>query len=385
MQLFHPLLIVFSITKKNKQIVYMIDINPSTGFPNMYNFINNRLLTNLNGNAKNTQVQGGSFVALIVFTFVIIGYYIIFSYLGVGGNPDTTIPSNGIKFIEIIMWGMFIFLILVNGLQYFLNIDLKAGIKNIFNPQPELNFNITNKNKKRSNRNPDESGEYDNNENSNMGDDNNDKDYDDNNDKDYDGDDDDDDDNNSKTKKRQRDLYNLNDSDNYNDDESYYGLNNNGIDGREEVFHVNDNKYNYDDAKAVCKAHGAKLANYKQIEDAYENGAEWCGFGWSDNQMALYPTQKKTWDKLQKIEGHENDCGRPGVNGGFIDNKNILFGANCYGYKKASNEDEKLYMENVSPIPLTKKDEDFQKRVDHYKNNLNLINRAPFNYDSWNE
>ena len=124
----------------------MIDINPSTGFPNMYNFINNRLLNNVNGNTKPKQIHGTKFVTLIVFTFIIIGYYIIFSYLGVGGNPDTTIPSKGIKFIEIIMWGMFIFLILVNGLQYFLNIDLKAGIKNIFNPEPELNFKITNKN-----------------------------------------------------------------------------------------------------------------------------------------------------------------------------------------------------------------------------------------------
>ena len=277
-------------------------------------------------------------------------------------------------------------MILVNGLQYFLNIDLKAGIKNIFNPQPELNFNITNKNKKRSNRNPDESGQYDDNENSNMGDDNNDKDYDDYNDKDYDGDDDDDDDdNNSKTKKRQRDLYNLNDSDNSNDDESYYGLNNNGIDGREEVFHVNDNKYNYDDAKAVCKAHGAKLANYKQIEDAYENGAEWCGFGWSDNQMALYPTQQKTWENLQKIEGHEHDCGRPGVNGGYIDNKNVKFGVNCFGYKTGSTPEEKDYMNNVSPIPLTKKEQDFENKVDQYKNNLKTMTRSPFNYNNWNE
>ena len=38
---------------------------------------------------------------------------------------------------------------------------------------------------------------------------------------------------------------------------------------------------------------------------------------------------------------------------------------------------KKLYMENISPIPLTKKDKDFQKRIDRYKNNLNLINRAP--------
>ena len=28
-----------------------------------------------------------------------------------------------------------------------------------------------------------------------------------------------------------------------------------------------------------------------------------------------------------------NNCGRPGVNGGYFDNPNIKFGVNCYGQK----------------------------------------------------
>ena len=32
-------------------------------------------------------------------------------------------------------------------------------------------------------------------------------------------------------------------------------------------------------------------------------------------------------------KGHENDCGRPGINGGYIDNHNVKFGINCYGHK----------------------------------------------------
>ena len=69
---------------------------------------------------------------------------------------------------------------------------------------------------------------------------------------------------------------------------------------QKEVFHIKRNIYSYDDAKAVCKAHGAKLANYSQIETAYNNGAEWCGYGWSSDQMGLFPTQKETWEKMQK-------------------------------------------------------------------------------------
>merc|ERR1711904_243505 len=84
----------------------------------------------------------------------------------------------------------------------------------------------------------------------------------------------------------------------------------------QQVFNIPGNNYTYDDAKALCKAYGGKLATYSQIEDAYKSGAEWCNYGWSDNQMAFYPTQKSTWKKLQKIKGHKHDCGRPGVNGG---------------------------------------------------------------------
>jgi hypothetical protein len=42
--------------------------------------------------------------------------------------------------------------------------------------------------------------------------------------------------------------------------------------------------------------------------------------------MAFYPTQKTTWDKLQKIKGHKHDCGGPGINGGFIQNPRVRFG-----------------------------------------------------------
>ena len=69
-------------------------------------------------------------------------------------------------------------------------------------------------------------------------------------------------------------------------------------------------------------------------------GISFLSSGWSDGQMALFPTQQKTFDNLQKIEGHENDCGRPGVNGGFMANPNIRFGVNCYGNKPKIKEEE---------------------------------------------
>jgi len=102
---------------------------------------------------------------------------------------------------------------------------------------------------------------------------------------------------------------------------------------KNEVFNVSSNLFTYDDAAEVCSALGAKLATYDQVEETYNNGGEWCNYGWSADQMALFPTQKSTWNKLQETENHKNDCGRPGINGGVISNPYMMFGVNCYGKK----------------------------------------------------
>lgn len=150
-----------------------------------------------------------------------------------------------------------------------------------------------------------------------------------------------------------------------------------------QVFHVPGNEYSYEQSKAICAAYGGRLANYNEISDAYEDGADWCSYGWSDNQMALFPTQEEKWQKLQKIKGHENDCGRPGINGGFIANPNAKFGINCYGYKPKITSRERKIMESTPEYPITKKDIDFQNMVDEWKRKIPDILIAPFNHNSW--
>ena len=152
---------------------------------------------------------------------------------------------------------------------------------------------------------------------------------------------------------------------------------------KKQVFNIPGNYYDYKNAKALCKAYGADLATYDQIEKAYGSGAEWCNYGWSDDQLALFPTQKKTYDRLQTIPGHENDCGRPGVNGGYIANPNVKFGVNCYGNKPKITSEEEELMKTASPYPETAKDLAFQKRVDFWKNKVDEILVSPFNYNTW--
>jgi len=154
---------------------------------------------------------------------------------------------------------------------------------------------------------------------------------------------------------------------------------------KKQVFNIPGNYYNYENAKAICNAYGSNLATYSQIENAYKNGAEWCNYGWSAEQMALFPTQQKTYDNLQKIPGHEHDCGRPGINGGYMANPEVKYGVNCYGNKPKITSEEEELMKIESPYPKTLKDYAFQMRVDYWKNKIGEILVSPFNYNTWGE
>ena len=152
-----------------------------------------------------------------------------------------------------------------------------------------------------------------------------------------------------------------------------------------QVFNIPGNNYVYSDAKALCSAYGGRLATYQEVEDSYNGGGEWCNYGWSDKQMALYPTQQKTYDELQKIKGHENDCGRPGVNGGYIANPDVRFGVNCFGHKPNMDQVEEKLMETEPLYPKTLKDIAMEKRVEYWKDKLAEIIVSPFNHSSWSK
>ena len=153
----------------------------------------------------------------------------------------------------------------------------------------------------------------------------------------------------------------------------------------DQVFNIPGNYFGYSTAKNLCTAYGARLARYDEVEQAYENGAEWCNYGWSEDQLALFPTQKDTYDKLQTIPGHENDCGRPGINGGYMKNPNVKYGVNCYGKKPAITPDEQFIMENGSPYPQTRKDIANDNEIDRLKKNLGDLIVSPFNKQRWSK
>ena len=155
---------------------------------------------------------------------------------------------------------------------------------------------------------------------------------------------------------------------------------------KEEVFNISNNLYSYQDAKAVCKAMGSRLATYDEIEDAYNNGAEWGTYGWSEDQHAYFPTQKETWSKLQKVKGHEHDLGRPGVNGGYFSNTNVRFGVNCYGVKPPMTDAEKALMDAKKDhvYPKSKEDQALDAKVEFWKANKDkMLVLNGYNTKSW--
>jgi hypothetical protein len=155
---------------------------------------------------------------------------------------------------------------------------------------------------------------------------------------------------------------------------------------RKQVFHIPANIYDYENAKALCDAYGAKLANIDQMEEAHKDGAEWCSYGWSDNQMILYPTQKSTWEELQKSNDptKKNSCGRPGINGGYMSNASMKVGVNCYGAKPEINPASSKLMSSIQNYEAGKMlDPLHEARVQEMRSKINDVVIAPFNKGAW--
>jgi hypothetical protein len=155
---------------------------------------------------------------------------------------------------------------------------------------------------------------------------------------------------------------------------------------KSEVFNISNNIYTYDDAQAICGAYGATMATYDQVEDAYKDGGEWCNYGWSAGQMALFPTQKKTWAALQGTDDHKHDCGRPGINGGYISNPFTPFGVNCYGVKPAGSVSDLATLTEPKMYPKTKDDLIAEAKVKYWKKHADkMLVLNSFNNSKWSE
>ena len=152
------------------------------------------------------------------------------------------------------------------------------------------------------------------------------------------------------------------------------------IDDDKEVFNIPQNTYTYSEAASVCGSLNARLATLDEVEEAYKNGANWCSYGWSEDQMALFPIQKSVYNELKKSKKHAHDCGRPGVNGGYFPNEKTRFGINCYGKKPYRTDKEKEYQDNINYSPAYP-----DINYDDTDDEVNNVLLAPFNKIKWSE
>ena len=108
----------------------------------------------------------------------------------------------------------------------------------------------------------------------------------------------------------------------------------------------------------------------KKIDTSYGN----CGF---------IPFTKEEWDKLQKgPERRKNDCGIPGVSGGYFQNDKMRFGVNCYGTKPSQREIDEVYAK-YSDLLHDEEDSE-QEKIDEFTRQKDDIFILPFNKSKWN-
>ena len=170
-------------------------------------------------------------------------------------------------------------------------------------------------------------------------------------------------------------------------DTSHYNkLVENTLPEKRQVFNISENRYTFYDAEPLCKALGAEIATYEQVKEAYDNGGDWCNYGWTAGQMALYPTQDATYQKLQSgPEAQRTSCGQVGINGGYFDNPELRFGVNCYGTKPSQTNNDANLVSNNNNYPETPDMIEFDKKVAKYRSLANTIGILPFASGKWSE
>ena len=154
-----------------------------------------------------------------------------------------------------------------------------------------------------------------------------------------------------------------------------------GLFQKDQVFHISNQDYSYEQSKCKCASYGARLATKNEVTNAYNNGANWCSYGWTEGQNAFYPVQKCYYDTLMEedgfLENSDKYCGKPGLNGGYFSNPELRFGVNCYG-KKPEGQVIKPKSAYCSPKEFCK-----MSKNSYANQKLATDVIAPFNENQW--
>ena len=142
---------------------------------------------------------------------------------------------------------------------------------------------------------------------------------------------------------------------------------------KEESFLVKSNIFNKDESNKVCKAlFNSRAATREELNADYNNGANWCNYGWTMDGSAYYPLQNNSDTPI---------CvGSKGLNGGALDGAPKL-GITCYGTKPTEREYtslDKIYRDSSMAEADIAMLEKYREMMSAGK-----IKVAPFNDNVW--
>ncbi len=189
----------------------------------------------------------------------------------------------------------------------------------------------------------------------------------------------------------------------------------------DEVFQISNQLYTYDEAKCKCESYGGRLANKAELTQAYNNGAHWCNYGWVEGDEAYYPVQQCELDRKAKNIKDYNDmldkhykepekytlkmvnearqkmyrensldfCGSSaGLNGGKFEDKNIRFGATCFGKKPDGMSVREKDAKCVNSV-LSEDEASKISKEEENKTKCGGVSKddviTSFNYDTWHQ
>lgn len=160
---------------------------------------------------------------------------------------------------------------------------------------------------------------------------------------------------------------------------------------KKEVFLIY-NKYNYEDAKEICKIYSGRLATEEDLDKAFKNGANWCNWGWLDNKKIAYPVQEKYWEQVEKV--HKGHCGpTAGINKLSNIDPSKKYSVNCYGIKPRKSKKDLLIDtdllkskkkdkldDRIKQCKLVKKEKAAKKWANEQKKDVRIVS---FNNYKW--
>jgi hypothetical protein len=160
------------------------------------------------------------------------------------------------------------------------------------------------------------------------------------------------------------------------------------IEQEQEVFFVNadneGNKYKKENVENVCRGLDSKLATYSQLLDAVNKGANWCQYGWlNDNSKDNNNNNNNKIDVYGYTVNDDNTC-TPKLNDAPSQPITEVeeFGVNCFGVKPDMDTEFKtqLTQKKQEKAKILEEEEAQEKEFLERVKGSDIL---PFNKDKW--